>query len=194
MNPADLAAAAESAQAPLDPTTIHERGEWAPRTISDVEFALECAAESESEIAALDASLKSAIARLEARADAIRSKARARADYFIARVAEFAQAHRSDILIGKKKSRDLLSGRIGWRKKGGKLTVIDKAALSDWLPTQDASLYRVKVEPEMKALQALAASQGIIPPGCEWEPERDEIYVEANPLPVIDGTQMKELP
>jgi phage host-nuclease inhibitor protein Gam len=186
--------AAAAVQEPLEADAIARDGAWAPRSIRDVEWALECIAESKAEVADIDAQLEDLITRAKARAEKIKGPAQNRIAFFSGRVAEFAEGHKGDLLVGKKKSRDFLSGRIGWRKKGGKLVVADKAALADWLSTQDPALYRVEVKPEMKALQELAATQGIIPPGCDFEPERDEVYVEAAPLPTLNAVPRKELP
>lgn len=185
--------AAAAIQEPLEPHAIAEAGAWAPKSIRDVEWALECLAESEAEVVAIDAQLSDLIARATARADAIKAKAQSRIAFFGGRVAEFAEAHKGELLVGKKKSREFLSGRVGWRKKGGKLVVTDKAALSDWLTTQDPALFRVEVKPEMKALQDLCRTTGIVPPGTDFEPERDEVFVETTPLPTLNAAPQKEM-
>lgn len=175
-------------QEPLEPDRLATEGAWRPETIRDVEWCLECVAESEAEVAAIEAQLADVKLRAEARAERLMENAKRRAVYFEGRAAEFAEANREDFLVGKKKSRDFLSGRIGWRKKGGKLKVEDKDALAAWLTTQDAKFYRVKVEPEMSELQAHAKATGEVPPGTAWEEEHDEIYIEAVPLMLPKGT------
>ena len=164
------------------PDRLATEGAWAPKTIRDVEFALECIAESEAEVDAIEAQAKDARQRIDLRVAKLTEAATRRAAYFRGRVAEFAETNRSDLLIGKKKSRDFVSGRIGWRKKGGRLRVTDKEPLAVWLATQDERLYRVKLEPVMDELQAHAKATGEVPPGCEWEEEHDEIHIEAAPL------------
>jgi phage host-nuclease inhibitor protein Gam len=155
---------------------------WRPKTIQEIEFALECLSESETEINEINSQLAEVIARAEARATHIKGAANRRASFFRACIAQFAEQYRQDFLVGKKKSRDFLSGRVGWRKKGGRLKVEDKDALASWLTGQDASLYRVRVEPEMAALQEHARTTGEVPPGTVWDEERDEIFVESTPL------------
>jgi phage host-nuclease inhibitor protein Gam len=185
MNPTDLVAAAAEAQEPLEPDAIVERGAWTPQSIRDVEWALECIAESEAEVAEVDGQLADLIARAQARRDLIASRAQNRIDYMKGRVAEFAVAHRADLLVGKAKSRNFLSGKVGFRKRGGKLKVEDKKALEAWLAGQDPKFFRVSLAPEMAALQEQFQKDGVIPVGCTFESERDEVYVEAAPLPTL---------
>jgi phage host-nuclease inhibitor protein Gam len=177
--------AALATQEPMEPDAIVEKGAWAPQTIRDVEWALEMAGESEAEVAEIDGQLADLVARATARAEALKSRAMNRVTFFKGRVAEFAVANRADLLVGKAKSRNFLSGKVGFRKRGGKLRVDDKEALTAWLAGQDPSLFRVTLAPEMKALQEQFARDGIIPPGCTFENERDEVYVEAAPLPTL---------
>jgi phage host-nuclease inhibitor protein Gam len=186
--------AALATQEPMEPDAIVEKGAWAPQTIRDVEWALEMAGESEAEVASIDEQEADAIARIKARADALRAKAERRATYFKGRVAEFASAHRADLLVGTKKSREFIAGSVAWRKKAGGLVVTDKAALEAWLATQDPSLFRIKLEPEMKALKALLDTQGIIPPGCDLRPEVEELTVKTNPLPTLSPPAMEKKP
>ena len=196
-----LVAAAEAAQPSRDEllalleSSVTPVTPWTPAGDRDVEWALECIAESEAESASIDQQLADLVERATARANALKVKAERRADFFRGRVTDYAEANKAGLLTGKKRSREYLSGKIGWRKRGGKLVVADRQALADWLMTQDPALYRMRLEPEMKALQELARTQGVIPPGCDWEPERDELHVEASPLPTITATPTtKELP
>lgn len=187
MSTVNLVKAAEESQEPLEdysPDALAAGGSWMPSSIRDLEWALECVAESEEEIAQVDAQLADVIKRATARADKLKAMAQRRAHYFSGRVAEYAEAHRSELLTGTKKSRELIAGRIGWRKKGGRIRVEDKAALAAWLETQpvERGLARVKLEPDMAALQANCKETGEVPPGCTFEEERDEVYVEAEML------------
>jgi phage host-nuclease inhibitor protein Gam len=187
--------AAAAAQEPLEPLAIAEAGAWAPKSIRDVEWALECVAESEAEIASIDEQLSDLIARATARAEKLKASAANRVAFFKGRVAEFAENHKAELLIGRTKSRQFLSGTVAWRRKPAKLVVTDKDALAKWLETQDPSLFRVTVAPEMRALQELTTTTGIVPPGTDYEPERDELTVKATPLPTLNAApDRKELP
>lgn len=192
MSTASLVKAAEASQEPLEdysPDAIAHDGNWRPVTIRDVEWALECVAESEAEIASIDAQLADVVKRAEARATKLKAMAERRASYFRGRVAEFAEANRGDLLVGTKKSRDFIAGRISWRKSGGRLRVTDKKELEAWLLTQpvEAGLFRMKIEPEMRAIQEAAKRDGLVPPGTEFEPEHDTIHVEAVSLALTKG-------
>ena len=114
------------------------------------------------------------------------------ADVLRERIAAFAEPNKADILIGKKKSRELLAGTLAWRKKQPKLVVKDEEQLLEWLPSQDPKLYRVKIQPELAALKELVATTGVIPPGCDYEPERDELSIKATPFPTLTATATKK--
>lgn len=195
MNPTDLVTAAAAAQEPLDPSTLADVGAWVVASIRDLEFALECIGESRAEMDSIDAQQADAFARIKARADMLKEKALRRVTYFEGRAAEYLEAHRSEILIGKKKSREFIGGKVAWRAKGGRLIVTNKDELAAWLTTQDdPTLMRVTVAPDMKALQDMAHTKGIVPPGTDWDPERDELHIESVPLPTLPSTPNKVLP
>jgi hypothetical protein len=190
MSSTDLVAAAAEAQEPLDPNTLADVGAWVVSSLRDAEWAFENVGESEAEVASIDEMEADAHARIKARADELRAKALRRAEYFRGRLAEFATANKADLLLGKKKSRELLAGTFAWRtkNKGGALVVTDKDALASWLAGQDPSLFRVTLSPEMTQLQKLFHEQGIVPPGCDFKPEVEELTLKANPLPLLSST------
>jgi phage host-nuclease inhibitor protein Gam len=158
------------------------RGPWQIETLSDADWAFSRVAECEAEAAEIERQAEATIRRVRARAAELTAKAERGAGFFRFKLLEYAEAHRADILHGKKKSRDFLHGRIGWRKAGGGLAVTDKEALGAWLRAQpiESGLYRVKVEPEMAAIQAVFRARGEIPPGCEPKPETETIHIEAS--------------
>ena len=100
--------------------------------------------------------------------------------YLTAEVARYSTEHRKELVKGKTKSIDLPAGTVSWRKAGGKLTVTDKDALAAWAVEQgpEAGLFRVKTEPEMRAIQALFAKTGELPPGTDFEPETETISIK----------------
>jgi len=155
------------------------RESWRIETVQSADWALLRLAECEQDEAAIRAQADTAIARIKTRADRLVAKAQRGAAFFGFKLLEYAQSHRDQILKGKAKSHDYLHGRIGWRKKGDRLKVVDAHALAEWCRTQPGEFYRIKIEPEMKAIQERAKKDGLIPPGCEWEAERDEPYIEA---------------
>lgn len=192
MNVLDLVKAAEETPlAPLPPEiegyedseNPEVRGRWQIENMPSADWALARLAECEAEAAEIERQAQAAIARVKARAEELKAKAGRGANFFRFKLLDFAERHRAVILgSGKKKSRDLLHGRIAWRSKPGRLVVEDAAALEAWLLAQpvERGLYRMKVEPEMRAIQALYAEHGECPPGCGIKVEPETISITAN--------------
>jgi phage host-nuclease inhibitor protein Gam len=155
---------------------------WKIETLQSADWALQRLAECEAEAEEVERQAAAAIDRIRRRAEALKLKASRGAGFFRFKLSEYAETHRKDLVPGKKKSRDFVHGRIGWRKKGGGLEVVDKAALCDWLATQpvEKGLYRMTLAPEMRALQTQFKETGEVFPGCEVRPEYDEIHIEAD--------------
>jgi phage host-nuclease inhibitor protein Gam len=158
------------------------RGGWQIQTPASADWALLRLAECEAEEAEITRQEEAAIKRVRERAEALRAKAARGGAYFRFKLLVYAEDHRGEIVKGKKKSRDFLHGRIGFRKRGGKLVVKEAAALEEWLLAQpvEAGLYRMKIAPEMRALQEAAKRDGIVPPGCDWEIEYEDVHIEAS--------------
>ncbi len=154
---------------------------WRIENPSSADWALQRIAECEAEAEEIERQARAAIARVTERAEALKAKATRGAGFFRFKIAEYAETHRSEVMTGKRKSRDYLHGRIGWRKKGGGLEVVDKAALVAWLAMQpvESGLYRVELAPEKRALNDLFKRTGKIPPGTEQKPEYDDLHIEA---------------
>ena len=185
---------AEAMQAPVE-EHLAPPG-WNVKNESDAEFAFRCVNESQAEIDNIDAQLTALIVAATERADAIKAKAQSRVSFFTAALATYAEQHKGELLIGKKRSRDFIGGTFSWRKKGGGPVVTDKAALVSWLTEHgDPSLMRVRVEPDLVAIKASIEATGVIPTGMDIEPERDELQVKATPLPILSApSSTKELP
>jgi phage host-nuclease inhibitor protein Gam len=134
-----------------------------------------------AEEASIDAQAAATIKRVEERAAQLKMRIERGIGFFTFHLQSYCEREKAALLGGgKKKSADLLHGRIGWRSVGGKLKVVDKDALLAWLETQPAELglYRVKLEPEMRAIQDRFRADGVIPPGCEYQPQEDHFYAE----------------
>jgi|PlaIllAssembly_1097288.scaffolds.fasta_scaffold536030_2 phage host-nuclease inhibitor protein Gam len=97
-----------------------------------------------------------------------------------AHLGKWATENRDALLQGStKKSLSFVHGSIGWRRREGRLVVVDEAALKAWLTQQDdVTLFRVKVEPEMAALQQNYKAKGVIPPGMEFVATQEKLYIE----------------
>ena len=100
--------------------------------------------------------------------------------YLTAEVARYSTEHRKELVKGKTKSIDLPAGTVSWRKVGGKLVVTDREALTKWCieAGPEAGLFRVKTEPDMRALQEYFKKFGEIPPGTDAEPETESISIK----------------
>lgn len=150
-------------------------------TLQTADWCLRRIAECEAESAEVDRQAAEAIAAIGKRAADLKEKAERGAAYFRFQVARFAEEQRDSLLKGKKKSVDCIHGRIQFRSSPERLKVVDKDALADWLASQpvEAGLYRVKLEPEMRALQDQFKSTGEVPPGTEVEVSRESITITA---------------
>lgn len=160
------------------------------------DWALERLAEDDAERASLDAQLEDAVARLRARHAGLARRLETRGAFLRHALEQYATRHRDEVVRGKRKSLDLLHGRIGYRAKGEHLKVVDKDVLAAWLAEQDptSGLYRLEVRPEMRALQARLRETGEIPPGCEYEPAAETFYVEPAEMPTITTKDKGSLP
>jgi phage host-nuclease inhibitor protein Gam len=159
------------------------RAGWEIDTIQAADWSLLRKAECEQEVAEAEAMRRAAIAEINRRADVLKAKAQRGADFFDFKLLSWMEKHRASIVHGKKKSRALLNGTVGWRAHPERLVVVDEKALEAWLRDQpvESGLARWKVEPEMKAIQALFAATGEVPPGCETKDAEDVPYTKAEP-------------
>jgi phage host-nuclease inhibitor protein Gam len=180
--------AALATQEPMEPDALAREGAWsiAPLDLSGYEFALRCAGESQAAIAAWEAAAKAAHDAIDARLADLKAKEEPRIAFFMGRVAEAAERDKDTLLLGKKRSREFLAGKVAWRRKPAKVVIDDRAALVDYLTKNgDPDLVRVKVEPDLKAIQDRFAKDGVLLPGTSFESERDELSVEPLPTPTL---------
>lgn len=162
-----------------DPTV---RDGWAIQDIGSLEWAMSRVADLEAEARENKEALAAAHAALDRRAAMLQEKVQKGIAFFRGAVLSYMEEHRNELLKGgKKKSRTMLYGTVGWRAAGGRLKVVDKDALAGWLSVQpvELGLYRVKVEPEMAALQAYCRDRNMVPPGTELEMPHETAFVKA---------------
>lgn len=162
---------------------------WRCDSERDANWCLGRRAELEAQIASIEAQARDAIDRIEARKAKLTERIQRGVGFFTYQIMRWAEQNKRSLLTGTKKSRDLINGRLAWRKKGGRLRVEDKAALVAWLETQppESGLYRLKVEPEMTAIQAHFKAENVIPPGCVYEQEEDVLHVETTTEAIKKG-------
>lgn len=173
-----------------DPTAdmldTHHDDPWSIKTASDRVFAMDVLAKAAAEKARDKALYDAAKARIDAwlasREEAIDSGVA----YVKAEMERDATVHRAELVKGRSKTIDLPNGTISWRKSGGRLIVVDKDALAAWCVEEGPvlALYRVKTEPEMARVQNVFKATGVIPPGCEYEPEVESITIKPS-MPLL---------
>lgn len=158
---------------------------WTIDTLETLDWALSRVADLESEISENEAVAARAHAAVDMKTAQLNARAMRGAAFFRQQIAAYAQAHREELLKGgKKKSRNLLHGVVGWRSSGGGLEVTDREALLAWAKNQPAELglLRVKLEPDLVAIKAHAKAHNLIPPGMQEKPEAEELKIEAQPV------------
>jgi phage host-nuclease inhibitor protein Gam len=180
--------AALATQEPVDPDALAREGAWGikPLDLSGYEFAFRCAGESQAAVASWQEAARQAHAAIDARLAELVAREEPRITFFLGRIAEAAARDKDVLLLGKKRSREFLAGKVAWRKKSARLVIEDRAALMDFLTKDgDPALVRVKYEPEIKAIQARFEKDGVLLPGTSFESEKDEMTVEPSPLPTL---------
>lgn len=138
---------------------------WRIHLIGDADFALRRMGELQAEIQQLNDLKNAAISRIETRHRKLVGRAELGVVFFRAQLELWATEHRGMLLAGKKKSRQLLHGSIGWRSKPAKLEVTNDARLLDWAIAND--MVRRTEKPAMDAIGAYFKKTGDIPPGTD---------------------------
>lgn len=181
----------------IDEEAPHVTTGWRVRDIQDADWALSRVQALEAEMSENEALAGAAIERLEFAIGRIRERTRHLNDramrgvtFFRDRVAAWATENRGLLLKGgKKKSRDLIHGRIGWRATGGGLEVVDDVALLGWAKEQppDLELVRSTEEPAVGLIKKHAKAQGLVPPGMRENPGREELFIDVEPAVAAGG-------
>jgi phage host-nuclease inhibitor protein Gam len=175
-----------------DDEDISVRTGWAIQNVQSLEWALSRDGALKAEKDRIMAAYDEAKRRLEARRDQLLDKIQRGIAFFESRIARYAEDNRDALLGGgAKKSVALLNGVVGWRRKTGRLVVVDEKALVAWLQAQpNTDLYRVKIEPAMVALQKNYEATKQVPPGMEYAEEFEKFYIE----PANVGTDLLRKP
>lgn len=159
------------------------RDGWRIESVSSLDWALSRIADLEREQAENTAIVEEHIARLRLRLEKLNAKAERGLKFFRSQVQAFADAHRAELLGGgKKKSRALPHGTVGWKKVPAKAVVTDEAALLEWARKQpvEREVLRVKEEPAWSAIKALIEEGVELPPGTELTPEGETLTIKAS--------------
>jgi phage host-nuclease inhibitor protein Gam len=169
-------------------------GPWQPQTIRDVEWCLERVGEAEADRLEILAQMDAARDAILKRGTAIIDKAECRAEWFRSLAESYAAAHRDEFVRGKSKSRELLSGTVGFRASAEKVVVVDEAAAIAWASESHLELLDLKPRLDKRALSKFVLGSGEIPPGCDVTPATEAVYVKTNPLPTLDSKKQESLP
>jgi len=173
--------------------TLPTHATWIPTTIRDIEYALGVIGAVEAEVAEFTAQAEAARAVIASRESAFLYKAHNRMEYLRVAVLDWAKANRDQVVRGKLKSRELLSGTISFRSTGERVVVTDADALIAWAQEKHLDLLDYKPRIDKKALDAFVLTTGEVPPGVDVTAPIETVTLKTNPLPTLTaGT--KELP
>ena len=154
---------------------------WSIKDLPTADWALSRLGALEREMAENQAIATAAVERILLRTDKLNATARRGAEFFRRVLATYAEQHRPELLgSGKKKSRALLHGSLGWRSRAEKLEVVDGEVVLAWAQMQpvETGVLRIKEELDRKALAALFKKTGELPPGTELEPASEDFYIK----------------
>lgn len=155
---------------------------WSIQDLGTADWALARIADLEREMTENTTITNLQISKLQQRCQVLNAPLIRRVEFFRSVLATFAQTHRAALLGGgRKKSRALPHGVLGWKKTGGRLTVTDRDALLEWARNQpvELELVRVKEEPSLDEIKRHCSTTGEVPPGTEVSPESEELTIKA---------------
>lgn len=163
---------------------VAEDQPWAIRDVNTADWALKRLGQLKAEKEEIDEQYKQALSVLQARRDALLQKAQRGIDFFTTNLVAFAELNKRQLTDGKTRSRSFLHGRIGFRKQAGRVKVVDEGLVIEWakkLPLEH-DLLRFKAEINKDKLNDYVQREGIVPDGCEVDPERDNVIVSADAI------------
>ena len=182
MSQDETASGVAELEAYLDEESPEVNERWHVESLVDADWALKRICDLEREIAENQAIEAANIERIRARTATLNERAERGVRFFTAAIQAWAERHRAELCPGKKKSRALAHGSIGWRQTGGGLSVTDEAKLLEWAKAQpkEWGVLRVKEEPALGVIQKVCEASGEVPPGTEPKEKRDEF--QAHPM------------
>jgi phage host-nuclease inhibitor protein Gam len=154
---------------------------WQITDTGTFDWAFSILAKKKAAILSWEERAAAAKARIDAELDRSVKQLRYGIAFMEAQIARYSTEHREELLslTGGKTIKAADGGKVQWRKQEGRLVVVDEDALGTWLREQDdVTLFRVKVAPDMKALQDNFKKNGVIPPGMEFVATQEKIYIE----------------
>lgn len=158
---------------------------WAPESLADLDWALMRVGELEEQVQANEEVAAERHKEIDRRTIRMNEKANADIRYFRDVITQYATSHRAQLLgSGKRKSRELQHGRVGWKTRPACLKTSDSKALLAWAQSQpvELGLVRIKEEPCLEEIKRHAERSKTVPPGMEMEPETETLQVHAEVL------------
>ena len=159
-------------------------GRWEIDSLSSLDWALMRLAALERQVSANEELAAERIRDIERRTLRLNAKLTDGLRFFRAAIARYAEGHREELLGGgRKKTRELIHGSVGWRKRPAGLEVKDAAALLSWAQQQpvETGVLRIKEEVALAEVKKLAKG-GEVPPGCALLPESEELCIKTAEL------------
>lgn len=157
-----------------------EGSDWKCDNLEKADWALKRLGEIYEEVAVNEAIAEKHIWSVTERLKRVNAPLTKSVEFFRSVLVEFAESHRDEIVRGKKKTRELIHGKLSFRTKPGRLKVVDDAALLAWARARpvEEGLVRIKEEVCLREVQEHAEKEQFLPPGMEWEPESQSIEVK----------------
>lgn len=155
---------------------------WRIEDLTSADWALKRVGDLEREIAENEKVLTATVERAKARTEKLNARAANGVRFFTWALQAYAEAHRGELIAGKKKSRALLHGVLSWRKTGGGLVVTDETRLLEWARAH--SRIRVKESPALDEIKKDFKDAGVVPDGMDVEPEGEKFV--AKPVALED--------
>lgn len=165
---------------------------WRIESLEAADWALRRLAELQRQVDENNEVCRASVERMKERTRKLNASAERGVAFFAGALQQYAEAHREQLLgKGKKKSRGLPSGDIGWRTVPEKVAVLDEAAAIAWARAQpvESELLRIREEVSKPALAAHYRETGEVPPGCDVTPAREEF--QAKPA-TIESTPTRQ--
>ena len=164
-------------------------GAWGIGSVAELDWALKRLGELEQRVFENQDVTKTRINELEDRCLRLNRPLEDGIRFFRRAIETYAETHRAELLGGgKRKSRALPHGSVGWRKRPASLEVVDNEALLEWARMQpvELGLVRIKEEPCLREILSVAGETGEVPPGMQHKPEAEVLQVKPQPLALTE--------
>jgi phage host-nuclease inhibitor protein Gam len=171
----------EEAPAYVDAENEAVRDGWRIDNIDSLNWALERLGHLERQRDENAAIVERRIALEKLRLEKLNASLERGIAFFESQITAYAQQNRDALLgKGKKKTRDLPHGSVGWKKVPAKAVLKDEAALLEWAKAQpiEEGWVRTKEEPAWELIKAHVEKTGEELPGTEYQSEDEKVVIK----------------